>query len=143
MQMFHWTRNPATAAKIAARKEELYSSMMNGVSPAEVPGSRAFLQTLRSYGVPLALATPQPERRVQPALERLGLTQQFDAVVTAEDNGAPEVCSSSRAPWTRKNTPAPHNSASPPLPSQQPLPRPTAQQAGGWGRLPPPCLFVM
>eukprot|EP00879_Flechtneria_rotunda_P003101 GHRR01003322.1.p2 GENE.GHRR01003322.1~~GHRR01003322.1.p2 ORF type:complete len:135 (+),score=42.34 GHRR01003322.1:268-672(+) len=41
--------------------------------------------------IPVALATSQPERRVQPAMERLNLGNYFDAVVTAEDNGAPEV----------------------------------------------------
>ena len=46
--------------------------------------------------VPVALATSQPERRVRPAMEKLNLTNYFDAVVTAEDNGAPEVSCSSR-----------------------------------------------
>lgn len=51
MQLFHWTRNPAQAAKIAKRKEEIYDSIMNGVQPAEVSGSRSFLDTLRNYNV--------------------------------------------------------------------------------------------
>lgn len=41
--------------------------------------------------VPVALATSQPERRVRPAIERLNMGNYFDAVVTAEDNGSPEV----------------------------------------------------
>jgi beta-phosphoglucomutase-like phosphatase (HAD superfamily) len=64
---------------------------MNGMQPAEVPGCRGFLDTLRNYNVPVALATSQPERRVKPAVERLNMTNYFDAVVTAEDNGSPEV----------------------------------------------------
>jgi HAD superfamily hydrolase (TIGR01509 family) len=91
MQMFHWTRNPAQAAKIAQRKEEIYDGIMNGVQPAEVSGSRSFLDTLRNYNIPVALATAQPERRVKPALDRLNLSNYFDAIVTAEDNGSPEV----------------------------------------------------
>jgi hypothetical protein len=149
MQMFHWTRNPSQAAKIAQRKEEIYDSIMNGVQPAEVPGVRSYLDTLRNYNVsagglmmpqcfsglmccccgevvawpeqrriypvilsnamsqqptdrmlhyvywflqiPVALATAQPERRVKPAIDRLNLANYFDAVVTAEDNGSPEV----------------------------------------------------
>jgi hypothetical protein len=51
MQMFHWTRNPSQAAKIAQRKEEIYDSIMNGVQPAEVPGVRSYLDTLRNYNV--------------------------------------------------------------------------------------------
>lgn len=91
MQLFHWTRNPSQAAKIAQRKEEIYDGIMNGMQPAEVPGCRGFLDTLRNYNVPVALATSQPERRVKPAIERLNMTNYFDAVVTAEDNGSPEV----------------------------------------------------
>ena len=41
--------------------------------------------------VPVALATSQPERRVKPAIDRLNMENYFDAVVTAEDNGSPEV----------------------------------------------------
>lgn len=41
--------------------------------------------------IPVALATSQPERRVKPAIERLNLSNYFDAIVTAEDNGSPEV----------------------------------------------------
>jgi beta-phosphoglucomutase-like phosphatase (HAD superfamily) len=55
MQLFHWTRNPAQAAKIAKRKEEIYDSIMNGVQPAEVSGSRSFLDTLRNYNWPWQL----------------------------------------------------------------------------------------
>lgn len=51
MQLFHWTRNPSQVAKIAQRKEEVYDSIMNGMQPAEVPGSRGFLDTLRNYNV--------------------------------------------------------------------------------------------
>eukprot|EP00878_Enallax_costatus_P001251 GHUV01001395.1.p1 GENE.GHUV01001395.1~~GHUV01001395.1.p1 ORF type:complete len:329 (+),score=51.58 GHUV01001395.1:231-1217(+) len=91
MQLFHWTRNPSQAAKIAQRKEEIYDSIMNGVQPAEVPGSRSFLDTLRNYNIPVALATAQPERRVRPVLEKLNLSNYFDGIVTAEDNGSPEV----------------------------------------------------
>lgn len=39
----------------------------------------------------MALATAQPERRVKPALDKLNLSNYFDAIVTAEDNGSPEV----------------------------------------------------
>lgn len=51
MQLFHWTRNPSQAAKIVQRKEEIYDSIMNGTQPAEVPGCRGFLDTLRNYNV--------------------------------------------------------------------------------------------
>jgi hypothetical protein len=55
MQLFHWTRNPSQAHKIMQRKEEIYDSIMNGTQPAEVPGSRGFLDTLRNYNVSFTL----------------------------------------------------------------------------------------
>lgn len=50
-----------------------------------------FLNVFFCLQVPVALATSQPERRVKPAIEKLNMANYFDAVVTAEDNGAPEV----------------------------------------------------
>jgi beta-phosphoglucomutase-like phosphatase (HAD superfamily) len=41
--------------------------------------------------VPVALATPLPERRVTSDLDRLGLARAFAAVITAEDNASPEL----------------------------------------------------
>lgn len=58
MQLFHWTRNPSQAAKIAHRKEEIYDSLMNGVQPAEVQGARSFLDTLRNYNVRVTVNKP-------------------------------------------------------------------------------------
>lgn len=55
MQLFHWTRNPAQVSNIAQRKEEIYDSIMNGTQPAEVPGCRGFLDTLRNYNVSAVL----------------------------------------------------------------------------------------
>jgi beta-phosphoglucomutase-like phosphatase (HAD superfamily) len=46
--------------------------------------------TLR-YNIPIALACALPEARVKEDLKRYNLSQFFDAVVTAEDSGAPEV----------------------------------------------------
>jgi len=41
--------------------------------------------------IPVALATPLPERRLRPALDRLDLSRTFAAVITAEDNASPEL----------------------------------------------------
>ncbi len=45
----------------------------------------------RRYQIPVALACALPEQRVSDALKRTNLRDYFDAVVTAEDSGAPEV----------------------------------------------------
>lgn len=51
MQLLNWTRNPSAAAKIAARKEEIYDQILNNQQPMEVPGMRSFLETMRNYKV--------------------------------------------------------------------------------------------
>lgn len=56
MQLFSWSRNPSAVAAIAARKEELYDSLMNNNTPAEVPGVRTFLESLSNFNVRPALA---------------------------------------------------------------------------------------
>ncbi|GBF95857.1 hypothetical protein Rsub_08448 [Raphidocelis subcapitata] len=91
MQLLTWTRNPGTAAAIAARKEEIYDQLMNGNAPAEVPGMRPFLEMLANFNIPVALASPLSERRVRPAIDRLDLGRAFAAVVTGEDNSSPEL----------------------------------------------------
>jgi len=50
------------------------------------------LQLAHSHAqIPIAIASPLPDRRVRPALERLNLTRAFDAIVTAEDNPTAEL----------------------------------------------------
>lgn len=53
--------------------------------------ARPLLEMLRRYDIPVALACALPEARVRDSLQRNNLTEFFDAIVTAEDSGAPEV----------------------------------------------------
>lgn len=55
------------------------------------PNTHTHLTPAAPPQVPVALATSVSERRVRPALDKLALTNHFDAVVTAEDNGSAEV----------------------------------------------------
>lgn len=89
--IFHWTHNPVIVSRLVQRKEEIYEELTQGLQLTEVPGSRNFLERLRNYQVPIALATSSPEARVKLSLKELNLGQYFDSVVTAEDSGAPEV----------------------------------------------------
>jgi len=90
-RVFNWTQNPATARQIAKRKTAVYEEMLGGRQPAEMLEARPFLETLRRYNIPMALACALPEARVRETLKRINMAQYFDAVVTAEDSGAPEV----------------------------------------------------
>lgn len=89
--VFNWTHNPPVARKISARKEEIYEDMLRGVTPAEVPGTRLFLETLHRNKIPIALACAVPLAKVEKSLSNLGLKPYFTAIITAEDNGSPEL----------------------------------------------------
>lgn len=52
-----------------------------------VPGARDYLRQLRRGGVKLAAATANRVSLIGPALDRLGLTELFDAVLTTGDIG--------------------------------------------------------
>ena len=52
-----------------------------------VPGIRQFLRRLKRAGVKLAAATANRPSLIEPALERLGLLELFDAVLTAGELG--------------------------------------------------------
>lgn len=90
-RIFGWTHNPAVARQVAQRKAELYAQLLGGRQPAAMLEARPFLETLKRYSIPVALATPLKEAKVQEGLKRHSLTPLFDTVVTAEDSGSAEV----------------------------------------------------
>jgi beta-phosphoglucomutase family hydrolase len=65
------------------RKDQLFHQW--AAELRAIPGVLDLLQELESAGVPMALATSAGKRRALQVLERLGLTDRFRAVVTAED----------------------------------------------------------
>ncbi|GLI69210.1 hypothetical protein VaNZ11_013783, partial [Volvox africanus] len=90
-RVFGWTHNPSVARQVAQRKGEVYEQLMGGRQPAAMLEARPFLETLKRYSVPVALATPLHEAKVHEALQRHNLQGYFDATVTAEDSGSAEV----------------------------------------------------
>ncbi|EFJ41744.1 hypothetical protein VOLCADRAFT_84030 [Volvox carteri f. nagariensis] len=90
-RVFGWTHNPSVARQVAQRKGEIYEQLMGGRQPAAMLEARPFLETLKRYSVPVALATPLHEAKVHEALQRHNLQGYFDATVTAEDSGSAEV----------------------------------------------------
>ena len=90
-RIFGWTHNPSVARQVAQRKAELYETLMGGRQLAAMLETRPFLETLKRYSIPVALATPLSESKVKDGLQRHNLAQYFDAVVTAEDSGSAEV----------------------------------------------------
>jgi beta-phosphoglucomutase len=74
----------AEARRLAQRKHEHYLTLAAQGLPA-VPGVSAFVERLRLRHVPLAVATSARRSDVVEVLGRLGLTERFAAIVTAED----------------------------------------------------------
>ncbi|KAF5837530.1 HAD-like domain-containing protein [Dunaliella salina] len=90
-RIFNWTQNPAMAMQIAQRKAQVYDQLLEGRQPAEMLEARQFLELLRKYSIPVALACALPSERLESGLTRTNLAKHFNAVVTAEDSGAQEV----------------------------------------------------
>lgn len=90
-RVFGWTHNPGVARQVAQRKAEVYEQLMGGRQPAAHLEARPFLETLKRYSIPVALATPVSDKKVADGLQRHNLAPYFDAVVTAEDSGSAEV----------------------------------------------------
>src|SRR5439155_12215676 len=72
------------ARRLADRKGELYRQIARDGLPA-VRGVRAFVDEVAAAGTPRAVATSASRLDVERLLDPLGLLNQFDAVVTAED----------------------------------------------------------
>lgn len=89
--VFNWTQNPLVAKNIAARKNEIYEELVQGRGPAPMLEAMPFLETIRRYNIPVALATSLPGEGVRQRLAKAGLSGYFDALVTADDGGATEV----------------------------------------------------
>jgi HAD superfamily hydrolase (TIGR01509 family) len=65
------------------QKDEIFREMEYQIGP--VPGALDFLQTLASSGVNAAIATSASEIRTFSTIERMGIAQHFEAVITASD----------------------------------------------------------
>ncbi|EFN55532.1 hypothetical protein CHLNCDRAFT_23377, partial [Chlorella variabilis] len=84
-EVFCWTRNPAEARRLAARREAILAELLGGRKPLVPGGVTQLMDLLQRNQAPLALVSSAPEQRVLPALEAAGLQGRFDAVVTADD----------------------------------------------------------
>jgi beta-phosphoglucomutase len=74
----------AEARRLANRKHAHYEALAAAGMPA-VPGVIEFVNTLRTLGVPLAVATSARRVDTVELLGPLGLLERFEAIVTAED----------------------------------------------------------
>jgi len=70
--------------ELGRKKEEYYRALLGeGVKAA--PGFVPLLKALRAKGFKIAVGTSAPQQNVELILDKLGVREQLDAVVTAED----------------------------------------------------------
>ncbi|CAM6049983.1 unnamed protein product [Sphagnum compactum] len=79
-----WTRDNRQMKRLALRKEELYEEMQGGMYRLR-PGSREFVETLKKYSIPVAMASTRPRKYLERAIEAIGMEGFFNVVIAAED----------------------------------------------------------
>src|SRR5688572_10996419 len=81
---YFWPGRASAAARLDARKEELFRAEVRERFPA-MDGARELVQALHAAGFALALASSAPPENVELTIERLGVRDCFGAVVTGRD----------------------------------------------------------
>jgi len=80
-----WTRDATEINRLSDRKEELYRELVRDSAIAPLPGVETWLRALKKSGVPCVVASSTHRANIDTILDRLGLQEAFDAVVSAED----------------------------------------------------------
>ena len=72
-------------ARIGDAKEALYRQIARDEGLVPLPGAAEWVQRLRADGWKQAIASSAPRANVEVMLTAIGLTREFDAIVSAED----------------------------------------------------------
>lgn len=72
---------------LGERKEQCYRERVRARGAPLLPGAAAWLSRLKQAGWHQALATSAPRANIDATLEPLGLSDHFDAIVSADDVG--------------------------------------------------------
>jgi beta-phosphoglucomutase len=82
----------ARMTRIGDAKEELYRSLVRAGGVAILPGAAEWVRRLRREGWAQAVASSAPRRNIEVVLKVVGLAEQFDTTVSAEDvvHGKPD-----------------------------------------------------
>jgi HAD superfamily hydrolase (TIGR01509 family) len=82
----------ARMVRVGDAKEEHYRSLVRAGGVAILPGAAEWVRRLRSEGWAQAVASSAPRLNIEVVLQVVGLAEQFDATVSAEDveHGKPD-----------------------------------------------------
>lgn len=84
-EVLRWTRDFAYARRLAFRMNEIYYEKFESINKP-LPGIKDWLETLNQFGIPIAVVSTMSRDAITGALDRLEMSQIFDALVTAEDD---------------------------------------------------------
>lgn len=84
MEVLCWSRDFKQVKRLAARKEELYEEMQGGMYRL-LPGSREFVESLKKYDIPIAIASTRPRKYIERAIEAVGMEGFFNIILASED----------------------------------------------------------
>lgn len=80
-----WTRDEAEIRRLSLRKEVLYRELIRDRGIEPLPGVRAFLERLRTAGIPRVIGSSTHRLNITASLDILGLSGFFSDIVSAED----------------------------------------------------------
>ncbi|CAM6092999.1 unnamed protein product [Calypogeia fissa] len=84
MEVLCWSRDFRQVKRLAARKEELYEEMQGGMYRL-LPGSREFVESLKKFDIPIAIASTRPRKYIERAIEAVGMEGFFNLILASED----------------------------------------------------------
>jgi beta-phosphoglucomutase family hydrolase len=80
-----WAHEPSEIARLTNRKEALYRELVASGEIAPLPGVVEWLHRLHEAGVPCAVASSTQRLNIDAVLNRIGLQQAFQEIISAED----------------------------------------------------------
>ena len=84
-EIHRWSKDPVEIARLTNRKEALYRELVAQGEIAPLPGVVEWLRQARDAGVPCAIASSTQRLNIEMVLERIGLRDAFQEIVSAED----------------------------------------------------------
>jgi HAD superfamily hydrolase (TIGR01509 family) len=84
-ELLRWTTDPVEIENIARAKEERFRTIARAEGVTVLPGVRAWLETLRTAGVPCAVGSSAPRANIEFIIDDLGLREFFRAIICGED----------------------------------------------------------
>lgn len=84
-ELLNWTNDPHRIRTLSLRKEALYREVIREEGLRPLPGVRAYLESLKTAGIPCVVATSTHRENVEVILDALDFRAFFQGIVSSED----------------------------------------------------------